>query len=151
MKRAAVWLTVIVSVLCLAACTKRGSGVTTPGNFDTPTPYVPHMSADAADAGAEYAGQLCAYAWLDTYDMSYYLLAEDGSYRHFKDAALEESLGTGTWQLLKDSQGYMTLHMAPEGGKAFDLYDMELYDESIYARGLEDYAYIWLLCNPATE
>ena len=149
MRRAAAWLIVMILLIALPGCkSSRVSKVTTPGNLDTPTPYVPHVSTDTEDVSAAYTDRLCAYAWMNTYDMDYYLLSADGSYRHLKDAELTEQIGAGTWKLLRDAEGYLTLHMAPENGAAFDLYELELYEQSLYARGLDEFVYIWLLCEP---
>ena len=149
MRKAAAWLIVMTLLLTLAGCkSSRVSKVTTAGDLAVPAPYVPHVSAETEDVSAEYADRLCAYAWLNTYDMDYYLLSADGSYRHFQDAELEKQINTGSWKLLRDAEGYLTLHMAPSGAAAFDLYELELYEQSIYARGMDDFAYIWLLCEP---
>ena len=139
MRKAAAWLIVAILLLTLTGCKdSRVNKVTTPGSLATPTPYTPHVSTEAEDVSAEYADRLCAYAWMDTYDMNYYLLSSEGTYRHLRDAELSDLIGTGKWQLLKDAEGYMTLHMAPDGGSAFDLYELELYEQSIYARGMDD-------------
>ena len=149
MRKAAAWLIVMILLFTLTGCkSSRVSKVTTAGDLAVPTPYVPHVSAETEDVSAEYADRLCAYAWLNTYDMDYYLLSKDGSYRHLKDAELQEQINGGSWKLLRDAEGYLTLHMAPQGAAAFDLYEMELYEQSIYARGLDDFVYIWLLCEP---
>ena len=149
MKKAAAWLLVTILLLTLSGCRgSRVNKVTTPGDLDMPTPYVPHVSTEKEDVSEEYTDQLCTYAWLDTYNMDYYLLSGDGSYRRMKDAELKEQIGGGTWKLLRDTEGYLTLHMEPDGGTAFDLYEMELYEQSIYARGMDDSVYIWLLCEP---
>ena len=47
----------------------------------------------------------------------------------------------------KDAEGYLTLHMEVDGGEPFDLYELELYDQSIFAHSLTETAYIWLLCD----
>lgn len=149
MRKPAAWLIVMILLLTLSGCKgSRVSKVTTPGDLVTPTPYLPHVSAEAEDVSAEYADRLCAYAWMDTYDMDYYLLSSDHSYRHLRDEELKEQIDAGTWKLLRDTEGYLTLHMAPEAGDAFDLLEMELYEQSIFAHGLDGFVYIWLLCDP---
>ena len=50
-------------------------------------------------------------------------------------------------QMQKDAEGYLTLHMEVDGGEPFDLYELELYDQSIFAHSLTETAYIWLLCD----
>ncbi|MBR4702820.1 MAG: hypothetical protein IKO91_03155 [Oscillospiraceae bacterium] len=149
MRRLIVWLVAPVLLLCLTACSDRSNAVT-PGNISTATkmPYVPPNNENADDVSGEYRKELCTYPWLDTDSMEYYQLAEDGTFVHYEDEALTDPVGDGSWKLLKNTEGKLTLHMEVSGGKAFDLYDLELYDQSIYARGLDDYAYIWLLAGP---
>ncbi len=150
MKKIAIWLALAALVLCVGGCNKRSGSPVTPGDLATQTPYVPPVGTDASDAGEEYRERLCTYAWLDTFDMTFFLLSEDGSYGHYRDKELTDAIDSGSWQILKDGEGHLTLHMAPADGDAFDLYELDLYEESIYARGLE-HAYIWLLCDPVEE
>ena len=149
MRRLIVWLMVPVLLLCLAACSGRNNSAT-PGNISkaTDSPYVPPKNENAADVSGDYRKELCTYPWLDTYSMDYYQLAEDGTFVHYEDEKLTEPIGDGSWVLLKNEAGQLTLHMEVSGGEAFDLYELELYDQSIYARGLDDYVYIWLLAGP---
>ena len=151
MKRRTAWLFALILILALTACHKKGGGSATPGNLVTPTPYSPQISNDAADVSGEYAAQLCSYPWLDTNDWSYYRFSQDGSYQHFADKNLTDSVGSGKWQMKKDAKGNMALHMEVDGGEPFDLFDLDLYDESIFAHSLTETSYIWLLCTPETE
>ena len=150
MKKVIVWLMVPVALLCLTACSGRSNDSATPGNISKATkePYVPPANENAADVSADYRKELCTYPWLDTYSMEYYRLEENGSFTHFRDKALTERVEDGQWQLLKNAAGQFTLHMAVSGGEAFDLYELELYEQSIFARGLDDSTYIWLLAEP---
>ncbi len=149
MRRFTVWLLVPVVLLCLTACSGR-SGSTTPGNISKATdePYAPPANDHASDVSGEYLKALCTYPWLDTFSMEYYQLAEDGSYARYEDEELTTQNGSGSWKLLKNEAGQLTLHMEVSGGQAFDLYELELYDQSIYARGFDDFIYIWLLAEP---
>ncbi len=153
MKRKTAWLFALILILALTACHKNSHSnqPATPGNLVTPTPYSPQVSEDAADVSGEYAAQLCSYPWLDTNDWSYYRFSQDGTYQHFGDKDLKDNIGSGKWQMKKDAQGYMMLHMEVDGGAPFDLLDLDLYDESIYAHSLTETSYIWLLCTPEAE
>ncbi len=146
MRRITAWLFALILILCLTACKKRGSS--SPGNLTPPTPYAPHVSTETVDVSEEYAERLCTYPWLDTYDMKYYSFSKDGTYQRFGDKELTEVIGSGKWKMLKDAENYLTLHMEVDGGEAFDLYELDLYEESIYAHSLTTTSYIWLLCNP---
>ncbi len=148
MKRRTAWLFALILVLCLSACKGKNGDPSSPGNLTTPTPYAPHSNGEMTDVSAEYAEKLCSYPWLDTDDFSYCRFSEDGTYQRFSDKDLTEAVGSGKWQMKKDTKGYLTLHMEVDGGEAFDLYDLELCDESIYAHSLTETSYIWLLCNP---
>ena len=147
MKRRTAWLFALILVLCLTAC--KGKGTVTPGNLNqnSPTPYAPHISTQTTDVSGEYAEKLSSYPWLDTYDMKYYRFSDDGTYQHFDDKGLTNVIDSGKWQMQKDAEGYLTLHMEVDGGEPFDLYDLELYDQSIFAHSLTETAYIWLLCD----
>ena len=149
MRRLIVWLMVPVLLLCLAACTGRSNSAT-PGNISkaTNSPYVPPKNENAADVSGDYRKELCSYPWLDTFSMNYYQLAEDGTFVQYEDEKLTEPIGNGSWALLKNEAGQLTLHMEVSGGEAFDLFELELYDQSIFARGLDDYSFIWLLAGP---
>ena len=147
MKRRTAWLFALFLVLCLCACNKYGRS-TTPGNLIvTPTPYSPHISEETADVSGEYAERLSSYPWMETYDMTYYRFTAEGTFEHFKDKELTEVLETGKWQMKKDANGYLLLHMEVDEGEPFDLYDLELYDQSIFAHSLTETAYMWLLCD----
>ena len=152
MKRRTAWLFALVILLSLSACKGKSGGTASPVNITvSPTPYSPHISENAADVSGEYADKLSSYAWLDTNDFYYYSFAKDGTFQHFSDKSLTEAIGSGKWQMKRDEQGYLTLHMEVDGGESFDLYDLDLYDESIYAHSLTETSYIWLLCNPKEE
>jgi hypothetical protein len=148
MRRTTAWLFALILILCLTACKEKSSEKATPGNLATPTPYSPHIAAETTDVSSEYAEKLCSYPWFDTNDWSYYQFSTDGTYQRFGDEELKETVGSGHWQMKKDGKGYLALHMEVDGGEAFDLYDLDLYDESIYAHSLTETSYIWLLCNP---
>ena len=148
MKRRTAWLIALVLVISLTACNKRNSGHTTPGNLVTPTPYSPHVSSENTDISSDYAERLSSYPWMETYDMTYYRFSDDGSFEHFQDRDLTDKIGNGHWQMKQDANGYLLLHMEVDGGESFDLYDLELYEESIFAHSLTETAYMWLLCNP---
>ncbi len=150
MKRRTAWLFALILVLSLTACKGKG-GRATPGNLITPTPYAPHVSADAADVSGEYAERLSSYPWMETYDMTYYCFTAEGAFQHFSDKELTKLINSGKWQMKKDADGYMLLHMDVDGGESFDLYDLELYDQSIFAHSLTETAYMWLLCDSAEE
>jgi hypothetical protein len=79
--------------------------------------------------------------------MKYYRFSDDGTYQHFDDKELTNVIDSGKWQMQKDAEGYLTLHMEVDGGEPFDLYELELYDQSIFAHSLTETAYIWLLCD----
>jgi hypothetical protein len=149
MKRRTAWLFALILILSLTACKKRGT--VTPGNLVTPTPYTPHISAETVDVSGEYAERLCSYPWMETYDMSFYCFSADGSYQHFGDKDLTETLDSGKWQMKKDANGYLALHIEVDGGEPFDLYDLELYEQSIFAHSLTETAYMWLLCDTVEE
>ena len=146
MKRRTAWLFALILVLSLTACKKSG-GQATPGNLVTPTPYSPHISGETTDVSGEYAAQLSSYPWMETYDMTYYRFSADGSFEHFADKDLTELIENGKWQMTKDAEGYLLLHMEVNGGEPFDLYDLELYEQSIFAHSLSTTAYMWLLCD----
>ena len=148
MKRRTAWLFALILILSLTAC-KGKTGTVTPGNLTaaSPTPYSPHISEDADDVSAEYAQQLCSYPWMETYDMTFYRFSADGTYQHFDDKELTKAIDGGTWQMKKDASGYLLLHIEADGGESFDLYDLELYEQSIYAHSLTETAYMWLLCD----
>ena len=150
MKRKTAWLFALILVLSLTACKGR-NGRATPGNLVTPTPYTPHISSETTDVSEEYAARLSSYPWMETYDMTYYCFSADGAFQHFGDKELTEIINSGTWQMKKDANGYMLLHMEVEGGESFDLYDLELYDQSIFAHSLTETAYMWLLCDTEEE
>ncbi len=149
MRRLIAWLTVPILLLCLTACSGR-SGSVTPGNISDATrePYEPPTNENAADVSGDYRKALCSYPWLDTYSMEYYLFAEDGSYTHYEDEELKTQNGSGSWKILKNEAGQLTLHVEVTGGQPFDIYELELYEESIYGRGLDDFIFIWLLAEP---
>lgn len=150
MRKVTAWLMVLILALGLTACKRKpvGTGTATPGNIATQSPkQTPHISTETEDVSGEYADRLCAYPWMDTYDMKYYRLSENGTFEHLADEELTEIVGTGTWKLLRDAEGYLTLHMEEAGGKTFDMYELELYEQSIYALGLDDFIFIWLLCD----
>ncbi len=153
MRRVTAWLFALVFIICLTACKEKSgdTNVTTPGNLITPAPYTPRVSAENTDVSAEYADQLSSYPWLETYDWTYYVFHKDGTYQHMKDKDLTEEIDSGSWQMRKDAHGYMLLHMEVKGGEAFDLYDLELYEESLFAHSLTETSYIWLLCTPTEE
>ena len=146
MRRITALLFALVLLLSLAACKgKKGEGQTTPGNLSTPQPYFPHISTETNDVSSEYSEKLCRYPWLDTYDMKYYRFSSDGTYQHLGNKELTEVLDSGKWKMLKDAEGYLTLHVEVEGGEAFDMYEIEVYDENIFAHSLTETDYIWVL------
>jgi len=145
------WLLALMMIICLAACTDKDKDQATPGNISTPKPSTPHISTNTTDVSADYSDRLCSYPWLDTYDMYYYRFSPDGTYEHLGDKDLTEVIGNGKWTMLTDAEGYLTLHMEPDGGDAFDLYELELYEQSIYAHSLTETDYIWLLCDTEDE
>ena len=147
MRRITALLFALVFILSFAACKgKNGGGQTTPGNISvTPQPYFPHISTETTDVSGEFTGKLCRYPWLDTYDMKYYRFYEDGTYQHMGNKEMTEVLDTGTWKMLRDTEGYLTLHVEAEGGESFDMYEIELYDENIFAHSLTETDYIWVL------
>ncbi len=147
MRRVTVWLMLLLGLLCLAGCARR-SGSVTPADLATATPYVPPTMEAADDVSGDYLSQLCSYPWLDTYTMQYYVLSEDGTFSYYQDEDLTTRLSEGNWKLLKNSAGQLDLHMEVSGSEAFDLYELELYEQSIYAKGPGDFSYIWLLCDP---
>ena len=147
MKRRTAWLFTLILILSLTACHKKGGSPATSGNLVTPTPYSPHISTETTDVSGEYAEKLSSYPWLDTYDMKYFRFSPDGTYEHFDDKDLTQVIDGGKWQMQKDTEGYLTLHMEVSGGEPFDLYELELYDQSIFAHSLTETAYIWLLCD----
>lgn len=150
MKKTLVWLLVLVTVLGLAACSKKSNSAT-PGDISapSPTPFELHISEDGEDVSGEYSQRLCSYPWLDTYDMEYYVLSEDGSYLHYRDEQLTEEAGSGSWKLLRDDEGYLSLHLDAAEGDDIRMYELELYDQSIYAFGADEFVFIWLLCDDA--
>ena len=147
MKRRTALLFAMLLVLSLTACKKKTGDTPTPGNLVTPTPYSPRISADTTDVSEEYAERLSSYPWLETYDMTFYRFSADGSFQHYGDKELTEFINNGTWQMKRDEKGYLLLHMEVDGGESFDLYDLELYDQSIFAHSLSETAYMWLLCD----
>ena len=149
MRKITAVLLALILILCLSACKgKSGTGKATPGDLITPTPYVPHISNDAVDVSSEYEDKLCSYPWLDTFDMTYYSLSADGTYQQFIDKGLTETIGSGSWQIVKDDEGYLELHIKNQSGETYDLYELEMYEKSIYAHNAEGTAYIWLLGDP---
>jgi hypothetical protein len=152
MRRITALLFALVFVLSLTACKgKNQEGQTTPGNLSTatPKPSFPHISTETVDVSGEFTGKLCRYPWLDTYDMNYYRFFEDGTYQHLGNKEMTDVLDTGTWKMLKDAEGYLTLHVEVEGGESFDMYEIELYDENIFAHSLTETDYIWVLYDSA--
>ena len=148
MRKVIIGLMLLVLLLGMAGCGSRSVG-STPGDIAAPTktPYAPPADL-GSDVSADYRKELCSYPWLDTYTMQYYQLSEDGTFAHYQDEKLSVLLEDGTWQLLKNGEGQLTLHMAVSDGGSFDLFELELYEQSIFARGLDDYIFIWLLAGP---
>jgi len=151
MRRLTAWLLALMMLFCLAACTEKDNGQATPGNISTPKPSAPHVSTETSDVSADYSDRLCSYPWLDTYDMCYYRFSPDGTYEHLEDKELTKVIGSGKWSMLSDAEGFLTLRMEPAEGEAFELYELELYEQSIYAHSLTETDYIWLLCDTAEE
>lgn len=148
MKRRTAWLFALIFFVSLAGCKGKSGGTSTPGNLTvSPTPYSPHISGETTDVSADYSQKLCSYPWMETYDMTFYRFSADGSFEHFSDKDLTDPINAGQWQMWKDAQGYLLLHMEVDGGAPFDLYDLELYDQSIFAHSLTETAYMWLLCD----
>jgi hypothetical protein len=116
MRRTTAWLFALILILCLTACKQKSSEKATPGNLATPTPYSPRIAAETTDVSGEYAERLCSYPWMETYDMTYYCFYADGSYRHFNDQDLTETIDSGKWQMKRDANVYMALHMEVDGG-----------------------------------
>jgi len=150
MKKAILRLLIVALAFVLAACA-RNAGSATPGNISAPsaTPFQVHVSDDGKDVSASYSPHFSSHPWLDTYYMEYYVFSDDGSYRHYADEALAEELGGGSWRVLEDDEGYLSLHLDASEGEDIHMYQLEVYDESIYAFGLDDFIFIWLLCDDA--
>ena len=153
MKRFISLLLIVGLLVCLAACGKRDfTGTSTPGDMTvTLTPHPIHSSGELTDVSESYLKRLCTYAWLDTSDMSYIKLEEDGSCFTAEDEELEKRIegGSGTWAMRKNAEGYLSLRIDRADGTSYVMYDMELYDQSIYAYGEDGTVYLWLMCSPA--
>ena len=149
MRRVTAGLLALILILCLTACKGKNGGTASPVDLVSPTPHMTHVGTDTVEAGNEYRDKLCSYPWLDTYDMTYYRFSNDGSYQHFIDKALTESIDSGTWTLLKDAENYLELHLTGQDGATYDLFELELYDQSFYAHSREGSAYIWLMGDSA--
>ena len=155
MKRFISLLLLVGVLFCFAACGKQNgfSGTTTPGNLTvTVTPYPIHKGGTLTDVSDSYLKRMCSFAWLDTTDMSYIKLEEDGTFFTTEDEELEKRIdgGAGTWRMQKNEEGYLSLWLEKSGGAASVMYDMELYDQSIYAYGDDGTVYLWLMCGPGT-
>lgn len=155
MKRFISLLLMIGLLFCLAACGKQGgfNGTATPGDLVIAvTPYPIHTDGELTDVSESYLKRFCTFAWLDTTDMSYIKLEEDRSFFTAKDEELEQRIdgGTGTWSLRKDGEGYLSLTLDHNDGTVNVMYDIELYDQSIYAYGEDGTVYLWLMCSPDT-
>lgn len=141
---------IIGILVCLSACNKPNGNAATPGNLTTNPPHVLHTDTSGKDVSADYLKRLCTYAWLDTTDMTFIKLAEDGTFFCAEDEELEKTTGEGTWKMLQDSEGYLSLRIQKDSGSAYTMYEVELYDQSLYAYGENDFLYLWLLCDPET-
>lgn len=152
MKRFIFFLIIFGLLFTLAACGERNTGSTaTPGDlFTTPTPHPIHTGGTLTDVSGSYVKRMCTYAWLDTMDMSYIKLDENGTFFTAEDEELEQPVegGTGKWSMQKNEEGFLSLWLEREEGAAYVMYDMELYDQSIYAYGDDGTVYLWLMCSP---
>ena len=152
MKRFISLLLIIGLVFCVSACGKRPSGGnSTPGNLAAPsTPQPIHTGGVLTDVSDGYLKRLCTYAWLDTADMSYIKLDEDGTYFKADDEELEHPTedGDGTWSMKKNEEGFLSLWLEQNDGNACVMYDLELYDMSFYAYVEDGTVYLWLMCGP---
>lgn len=153
MKRFISLMLIIGLLVCLSACGGRHSGGTaTPGNLITPTPQPIHTGGAFTDVSESYLKRLCSFAWLDTMDMNYIKLDEDGTFFEAEDEELEQRIadGDGSWSLKKNDEGFLSLWLEWNDGASSVLYDLELYDQSIYAYGEDGTVYLWLMCGPGT-
>ena len=133
-----------VLLLLLMACAKNGSSAS-PGNL-APTPHIPHTSTGEKDVSGEYTDFLCTYPWLETDSMHCYCLQEDGRYQLMNNNRLTDQIGQGSWKLTRDEQNSLTLYLTDgDSGAAVTMYELELYDASIYAFGADGSGYIWLM------
>ena len=143
-------LAILIVLACLAGCKRGGGNSATPGNLTTDPPHILHTDGNVTDVSADYHKRLCTYAWLDTTDMSFIKLSEDGTFFCYEDEELETTIGEGSWTMFKDSDGYLSLRIEKNAEAPNTLYDVELYDQSLYGYGEDGFGYIWLLCDPET-
>ena len=150
MKKLITILAIFGILICLAGCKEGGGNAATPGDLVTNSPHVLHTDGDTTDVSADYFKRLCTYAWLDTTDMSYIKLAEDGTFFCAAEEDLEEHSAEGTWTMRKDAEGHLSLRIEKASEAPYTLYDVELYDQSLFGYGEDGFNFIWLLCDPET-
>lgn len=152
MRKTIAVISIGLALLCvLSGCVfgKPSKQPATPGDLVTDNGHTLHESTGRKDVSADYAQQLCSYAWLDTDSFTYYLLQEDGSFVRTDDEDYEEQIGTGTWKLYQDEQNYLCLSITEDGSGELLMNEVELFEQCMYAYGDDGASIVWLLMNDA--
>lgn len=141
-------LLVLILAAILTACGSK-NGSSTPGNLAVPTPRpTPHPITGEVDVSSDYHIRLCTDLWLDTNTLHCCRLNEDGTYSWLQSKTDSTQIESGHWRLTKDDQKYLTLYLKDDvSGKEQILYELELYEQSIYYIDAEGNGIVWLVTD----
>ena len=128
------------------------AGSASPGNL-VPTPLrTPHVSTGEVDVSSDYHIRLCTDLWLDTNTLHCCCLNTDGTYTWMQSKKEPEQIASGHWRLTKDSKKFLTLYLKDDAaGEEQVLYELELYEASIYAIDSEGNGIVWLTTEKETD
>ncbi len=128
----------------LIACGTKGGNVS-PGNLKPTVKTTPHTSTGEKDISETYHQRLCSDFWMDTNSMHICSLNDDGTYFWLQSKKEPQQISSGTWQLTKDEQNYLSLYLKDDqSGDTTVMREIELYDTSIYAVDDEGNGIVWL-------
>ena len=140
----AIALFALMMMSILISCGTK-SGNASPGNLNPTAKPTPHTSTGEEDISSTYSRRLCTDLWLDTNSMHICGLNEDGTYYWLQGKKEPQQIASGSWQLTKDDQGFLSLYLRDDQtDEAVVLHEIELYESSIYAIDDEGNGIVWL-------
>lgn len=129
------------ALICLFAGCGTRNNIASPGSLVIPSRSP--IAEETMPTEEEVREAICNVTWLDTDSFDEYTLSEDGSLSVTREK--NGKTECGAWQLVTDKAGALSLKLSFEASAGITLYQLELYETSIFAVDEAGEAYIWLL------